>query len=414
MKTFQNLRSYNSWQQILSKIKPKVSCMLIRDANNYIIGWGESSRLVINDKSCIDKIGAFLQDNSKEYCFGSFSYDIKNAIETGLESKNRDYFNMPECHLFVPEDVLICVNGKQIYFGEKTVTFFDNWPNSTDSFPETHQKLNLNPITTKDAYINNVEKLKTLIQQGDIYEVNYCVLFESDAKKFDSTQTFQKLFNKNESPFSAFLNAPDGTILSSSPERFVKKKGQQITSQPIKGTAKRGKNEKEDQILKMQLINNLKEIAENTMIVDLVRNDLSKIAVKNSVSVDELCALHSFVSVHQLISKISCTVNDDCKHIDILKALFPMGSMTGAPKINAMIYSEKFEDFKRSLYSGSVGVFQPNGNFDLNVIIRSLIFNNKSNKVYSAVGGAITIQSNPEEEYLECLLKLKATKDAVC
>ena len=178
--------------------------------------------------------------------------------------------------------------------------------------------------------------------------------------------------------------------------------------QPIKGTIKKGKNKEEDLELVKQLKNDPKEIAENVMIVDLVRNDLSRVAAKNSVEVSELCGIYSFKTVHQMISTIQCSLKDETNWSDIIRATFPMGSMTGAPKISAMNLIDTHEDFSRGIYSGSIGYIDPKGDFDMNVVIRSVYYNSKTNYMSCGVGGAITIQSIPEKEYEECFTKVSS------
>ena len=205
----------------------------------------------------------------------------------------------------------------------------------------------------------------------------------------------------------------DYSIFSGSPERFLKKVGSKLISEPIKGTAKRGLTKTEDEELIKSLVSDPKERAENVMIVDLVRNDLSKIATKNSVQVEELCQIYSFETVHQMISRISCDIKESASFTEIIKATFPMGSMTGVPKIRAMELIEEHESFKRGVYSGSIGYIKPNGDFDFNVVIRSLVYNRKNNYLSCSVGGAITIQSDPEKEYEECLIKVKRILDGM-
>ena len=228
--------------------------------------------------------------------------------------------------------------------------------------------------------------------------------------------TFAKnlLLNKiTQAPFSSFFHTGDYTVFCGSPERFLKREGNTLLSEPIKGTAKRGKTGEEDDKLKNDLINDPKERAENIMIVDLVRNDLSKIATKNSVTVNDLCKIHTFETVHQMISSISCEINENTPFIDIIKATFPMGSMTGVPKIRAMELIEEHESFKRGLYSGSIGYIKPNGDFDFNVVIRSLLYNKAKKLLSCSVGGAITDLSSPEKEYEECLTKVQRILDGM-
>lgn len=199
-------------------------------------------------------------------------------------------------------------------------------------------------------------------------------------------------------------------MLSASPERYLKKDGETIISQPIKGTAKRSKNILEDDRLKIALSQDTKERSENIMIVDLVRNDLSKTAIKGSVKVEELTKVYTFDQVHQMISTVTSKVEETTHPVDVIKSTFPMGSMTGAPKISAMRIIEDLEASKRGLYSGSVGYFSPTGNFDFNVVIRSILYNKTKKYVSYSVGGAITAKSDPLKEYEECLLKAKAMR----
>jgi len=270
------------------------------------------------------------------------------------------------------------------------------------------------PKLTKEAYINNIKTIKEHIQQGDIYEVNYCQEFFAKQVKIKPIQLYFKLNDKSPTPFSCFVKHNDKYLLSASPERFIKKQGNKITSQPIKGTIKRGGDKVEDERLKELLYNDNKERSENIMIVDLVRNDLSKISKKNSVKVDELCGIYTFPQVHQMISTVSADLNENITFNDIIKATFPMGSMTGAPKIRAMELIEKYEVSKRGLYSGTVGYIDSFGNFDFNVVIRSILYNMDTQYLSFFVGGAITHLSDPEKEYEECLLKAKAMFEVLC
>ena len=259
-----------------------------------------------------------------------------------------------------------------------------------------------------------VTDLKEHIQRGDIYEVNYCHEYVSQNVDLKNDKdTYFKLNNITKTPFSSFINFDEFTVFSCSPERFIKRTGQKLMAQPIKGTSRRGINAEEDEILKTQLKNDPKERAENIMIVDLMRNDLSKVAMRDSVQVDELCEIYSFETVHQMISTVSCELAENYSFSDIIKATFPMGSMTGAPKISSMKLIEQYEDFKRGLYSGSIGYISPTGDFDLNVVIRTMIFNEQTKTIACSVGSAITIQSDPESEYEECLLKIKKMIDVL-
>jgi len=241
-----------------------------------------------------------------------------------------------------------------------------------------------------------------------IYEVNFCQEFYAENIEIDPLTIYLKLNEISPTPFSCFVKFKDKYLLSASPERFIKKEDNTIISQPIKGTAKRGKTKDEDDELKRSLQNDEKERNENVMIVDLVRNDLSKIALRNTVHVEELFGIQTFPQVHQMVSTITAELDKKNDFQEIINALFPMGSMTGAPKVSAMKLIEKYEKTKRGLYSGTVGYIDSNGNFDFNVVIRSILYNQKDNYLSFMVGGAITSMSDPYKEYEECLLKAKA------
>ncbi|MEZ4889522.1 MAG: anthranilate synthase component I family protein [Crocinitomicaceae bacterium] len=251
------------------------------------------------------------------------------------------------------------------------------------------------------------------MQRGDIYEINYCQEFYDANAQIDAKLNLYATINEiTQAPFSAFFQWQEFSAFCGSPERFLQKKGNQLLSQPIKGPAPRGKTSEEDQQLMLELKNNPKERSENVMIVDLVRNDLSKIATQGSVKVDELFGVYTFNTVHQLISTISCQIDESCDFSTIIKATFPMGSMTGAPKVSAMKLSEEHEAFQRGLYSGTIGCILPNGNFDFNVVIRSLLYNANNKYLSCGVGGAITINSDAEKEYQECETKVRRLLNA--
>jgi para-aminobenzoate synthetase component 1 len=279
--------------------------------------------------------------------------------------------------------------------------------------PKTNNSLKIKLRIHKDEYFQKINSVLNHIHRGDIYEANFCQEFYSENATINPFEIYQHLNEISKPPFATFLKLNDKFLLSASPERYLKKENELVISQPIKGTEKRAKNAEEDLKLIATLKQNPKERAENIMIVDLVRNDLSRSAIKGTVKVDELCKVYTFEQVHQLISTISCKVSDKINVVDIIKDTFPMGSMTGAPKISAMKIMEDLEATKRGLYAGAVGYFTPSGNFDFNVIIRSILYNKTKKYISYSVGGAITAQSIPEKEYEECLLKAKAMKQVL-
>jgi para-aminobenzoate synthetase component 1 len=255
--------------------------------------------------------------------------------------------------------------------------------------------------TSVADYLKNVDRIKECIVRGDFYEMNYCLEFSADGD-FDPYSIFYRLNSMAPAPFASFFKFNDRYLMCSSPERFLAKRQDKLVSQPIKGTRKRGAENDEGTV--SELMNNEKDRAENVMITDLVRNDLSRVCEPGSVVVDELCKVYSFSHVHQMISSISGELRKNTSFSDILRATFPMGSMTGAPKIQVMKDTETFENFKRGWYSGCVGYLEK-GDFDLNVVIRSLQMIKGAGCLHYHVGGAITIDSNAEEEYQECMHK---------
>lgn len=375
-----------------------------------IISFGRKASILDSSPHALEKLQLFLDLNKGNYIFGSLSYDLKNEIEQ-LKSKENDALKFPLVNFWVPEYVVKKVNGNYKYLqGDKTKdaenllnTFFKTKNQAKDD----KEKINFSARTSKENYLKNIEKIKSLLQQGEIYELNYCQeYFSKDVHIKNPLETYFKINELTKAPFSVFLKSDEHFVFCGSPERFIQKKGKKLISQPIKGTAGRGKSKIEDNKIIKTLQENQKERSENIMIVDLVRNDFSKIAEKNSVSVEELCAIYSFETVHQMISTVSCAVDEKTSFTDIIRTTFPMGSMTGAPKINAMKFIDELEDFSRGIYSGSIGYILPNGDFDFNVVIRSLVYNEKEKYLSCAVGGAITILSDPEEEYNECQTKI--------
>ena len=388
----------------------KTICFLNSNNNSGIFTFGSEACIYDSSELALAKLQVFLDENKGNYIFGCLNYNLKNEIEQ-IQCKNDDLLGFPLVNFWVPEYVIKIENGSRNYLkGNKTSEseellndFFKQEKKETFLSDSIH----FSARTNKENYLKNVVKIKSLLQQGEIYELNYCQEYFAENIKINNPfELYFKLNNITKAPFSAFLNTENHQVFCGSPERFLQKKGNKLISQPIKGTAARGNSEKEDLANKETLQNKQKERSENIMIVDLVRNDFSKIAQKNSVTVDELCAIYSFETVHQMISTVSCEVKENTSFTDIIRATFPMGSMTGAPKLNAMKYIDQLEDFSRGIYAGSIGYIEPNGDFDFNVIIRSLVFNKEDKYLSCAVGGAITILSEPEEEYAECQTKI--------
>lgn len=353
-----------------------------------------------------------------DWIFGYLTYDLKNNVET-LESQNFDGLEFPELFFFQPKK-LFFIKGNKLEI--KYLNIFKNHiendlksiqdiESSTDSPSDNAIKIKMR--MHKDAYFEKVQRMLEYIHRGDIYEANFCQEFYAEDTHINPLETYFKLNSISKPPFATFLKLNDLFLMSASPERYLKKAGVTITSQPIKGTAKRSLNLDEDELFKANLSKDEKERSENIMILDLVRNDLSKTAVKGSVRVLELCQVYTFEQVHQMISTVTSEVDEKVHPVDVIKTTFPMGSMTGAPKISAMKIIEALEETKRGLYSGAVGYLSPEGDFDFNVVIRSILYNQTKKYVSYSVGSAITSKSNPHKEYEECLVKAKAMRDVL-
>lgn len=356
------------------------------------------------------------QSKSNDWLFGYLSYDLKNDTEQ-LESKNFDGLEFPDLYFFQPKKVFI-LNENQLEIQYLNVCDDELDADFEEIFSQKintkkTDKIEIQQRISKQSYLEKVTSMLARIHRGDIYEANFCLEFFSEEATIDTFSIFQKLNSISSPPFAAYFKNNHQFLLSASPERYLLKNETKIVSQPIKGTAKRSSNEIEDEILKNQLKENTKEQSENIMIVDLVRNDLAHTAAKGSVQVEELCEIYTYKQVHQMISTITSEIESSTSPIEVLRSTFPMGSMTGAPKISAMKIIEELEETKRGLYSGAVGYFTPNGNFDFNVVIRSILYNSKNQYLSFSVGSAITAKAFPENEYEECMLKAKAMFDVL-
>jgi para-aminobenzoate synthetase component I len=344
-----------------------------------------------------------------DWIFGHFNYDVKNLIDSQLTSSHPDGIQFPDCFLFIPEVVIkLSEHSLEIGVVDNNVDTIYQGILDEKIADEVIQPVELQPRITRGEYIATINKLLAHLKRGDCYEINYCQEFFANAR-IAPLAVYKKLNNISPNPFSAFYRVNDKYLLSASPERYIKKTGNIVISQPIKGTATRNVQDVEqDNYNKEELQSSAKERSENVMVVDLVRNDLSKICVEGSVKVDELFGVYSFPNVHQMISTVSGELESGVEFSDMIKATFPMGSMTGAPKKRVMELIEKYEVTKRGIYSGAVGYISPQKDFDFSVVIRSVMYNESLNYLSYQVGGGITYYSDPEKEYDECLLKAKA------
>jgi len=397
------------------------------DSNNYQSKYSSYDAVLAVDAFTsirTDYVDAFnklkeYQSTTKDWIFGYLTYDLKNDVED-LTSSNFDGLDFPELYFFQPKKLFLFKDDSVELCYLRMVD--DEFESDLDEINNTVTSIEVEKSQSsikiklrihKDEYFEKVATMLSHIQRGDIYEANFCQEFYAEKSQINPLETYFKLNAISKPPFATFLKLEDKYLLSATPERYIKKMGQDVISQPIKGTAKRSKNVQLDEVLAEALSNDEKERSENIMIVDLVRNDLSLTALKGSVNVEELCKVYTFPQVHQMISTISSKVPEDTEPVSLLQTTFPMGSMTGAPKISAMTIIEDLEETKRGLYSGSVGYFTPEGDFDFNVVIRSILYNASESYISYSVGSAITAKSNPLKEYEECLVKAKAMREVL-
>ncbi|QMU28282.1 anthranilate synthase component I family protein [Adhaeribacter radiodurans] len=361
--------------------------------------------LTINQDKALDSLQTKV-DNIQQTLCCILSYELKNQIEP-LTTRHTDKIQFPVLHYFYPE---ITIN-----FRENFIIIYSKSNDCHHLFKEilntplpdkiSEQSIQVKESISKKEYIRQVNKIKKQILEGDVYELNYCQEFHAEVKAFNPITVFNALNQLSPMPFAGFYKVNDRYLLCASPERFLKKSGNTLIAQPIKGTIRRGQTAIEDEQLKQELATNEKEIAENMMIMDLVRNDLARCSKIGTVKVEEMFSVYAFRQVYQMITTIRSQVAPTTPLSQILRCTFPMGSMTGAPKIQAMRLIDHYENFARGLYSGSLGYILPNGNFDFNVVIRSIQYNQSNEHLSFAVGSAITYDSDPEKEYEECLLK---------
>lgn len=355
-------------------------------------------------------------DEKPGWLFGHLGYDLKNEMEK-LDSSHEDHLHFPATYFFEPEIIIRLTEKDLIVESDEDGELIFQQLMATDTetaSPVSFAPLNLQQRVSKQEYIETIGKLKSHILRGDCYEINYCQEFFAEAATIDPVKVYSELSAISPNPFSALYKLNDKYLICASPERFLKKQGNKILSQPIKGTSTRYLlDENKDAESRKNLFASDKDRSENVMVVDLVRNDLSRVCEEGSVKVDELYGIYSFPQVHQMISTVSGELKKDISFEEIIKATFPMGSMTGAPKKRVMELIEQYEKSRRGIFSGALGYIAPNGDFDFNVVIRSIMYNVSEKYLSLMAGSGITFYSDAEQEYGECLLKAEAMKRAL-
>jgi para-aminobenzoate synthetase component 1 len=376
---------------------------------------GYESLLAVNVIRYIDSTSAFKEiDNflsqRKAWSFGHLSYSLKSEL-LSLPHGKKDRIGFPDFFFFQPDILIILKKEELLIYAKKPNDVFAQLIAEDEFIDQEKNEINLKEGVSKEKYFSIIQQLQAHILRGDCYEINFCQEFFADNVSINPAAIFQNLLKISPTPFSAFYRLNDKYLISASPERFIKKTGNKIFSQPMKGTARRNIQDAFiDEQLKQTLYFDEKERAENVMIVDLVRNDLSKICKDGSVKVDELFGVYSFPQVHQMVSTVSGELKEGIAFSEIIKASFPMGSMTGAPEHRVMQLIEEYEPIGRGLFSGSIGYIDPDGNFDFNVVIRSILYNQATRLLSYYAGSGITFYSNVEKEWEECLLKAEAIK----
>ncbi len=360
--------------------------------------------------NCFVDIQNFIYE-TKDWVFGHLGYDLKNEIED-LSSQNFDGIKFPDAYFFVPKIILILKKNTLdigVIKGDPDIIYENIFSILRNPSPVHKILPKLKGRFSKEEYLTTVKQIQQHILRGDCYEINFCQEFYAEDCEIEPLEIYLRLGRLSPNPFAGFYKLDNKFLLCSSPERYLKKVGNKIFSQPIKGTSKRNLNDvKGDERNKKKLSLSEKERSENVMVVDLVRNDLSKICIEGTVTVEELYGLYTFPQVHQMISTVAGTIDSGVKLIDILRATFPMGSMTGVPKKSVMELIERYEKTKRGLFSGAIGYITPEKDFDFNVVIRSILYNSTNKYVSIQAGSAITFYSDAEKEYEECQVKIEA------
>lgn len=363
---------------------------------------------LVNPEQAFDSLQAIWPGGNQILC-GILSYDLKNQVEE-LSSQNPDQVGFPLMFFFQPEHHLVFQeDGATIYSSQtdpvsiRQAILAENTPIQLEI-----NEINVHQKVSQDQYLQTVNNIREEILNGEIYEMNFCMEFYAEVNHLSPVAVFLALNSLSPMPFGAFFKMQDKYLVCASPERFLRKQGALLVSQPIKGTIRRGASPEEDARLRHQLSQDQKERAENMMIMDLVRNDLGRSSLTGTVQVEEMFGIYGFRQVFQMMTTVTGQIRPDCHPVTVIKNAFPMGSMTGAPKIRAMELIDQYESTRRGLFSGSIGYLKPNGDFDFNVVIRSLQYNAATGYLSFMVGSAITYDSVPEQEYQECLLKARA------
>ncbi len=405
---------YESIKQRMLNWSKQFSILLFLDSNEYADKYSRYECLLgagmhhAGPLSGLDDVHRFHSANN-DWLFGHINYDYKNYLEPRVSSQHPAVVGFPDFFFFQPLVVCYIPSGqRQMVIETLTadpVELFNEIMNTSAEIDNNIPAVNFVKRTDKQVYIDTVNKLRHHIKEGDCYEINYCNEGYATGVNIEPVPVFYALNHLSRAPFAAYYRNGHRYMVCASPERYIRKEGNTVLSQPIKGTARRGEDAETDAVIKNDLYHSIKDRAENVMITDLVRNDLARSCEVGSISVEELFGIYTFPQVHQMISTISGRLSNEQPFTDALKYSFPMGSMTGAPKIKVMELVDRYEDTRRELFSGTVGYITPGADFDFNVIIRSLFYDAEQQRLSYQSGGAITYDSNAESEWEEMRLK---------
>jgi para-aminobenzoate synthetase component I len=378
-------------------------------------GIRQQFRIGAGDPATFASFQAFIEAEKGRWLFGHLGYDLKNDLE-GLSSSHPDRIGFPELYFFEPAILIKLSETELTIEADSPDNVYRAISATRNAVLADKNNISIQSRLHKEEYLSVIRRLKEHILRGDCYEINFCQEFFADALQAgtDPLSIYRELSRISPNPFSAFYRLDDKWLMCASPERFLKKQGAKILSQPIKGTSRRVPGDEiNDEHQKDALLHSAKDRSENVMVVDLVRNDLARICEEGTVKVDELYGIYSFPQVHQMISTISGELRNDISFAEIIRSTFPMGSMTGAPKRRVMELIERYEHIKRGIFSGALGYIAPSGDFDFNVIIRSIFYNASAGYLSFITGSGITFYSDPLQEWEECLLKAKAMKEVL-
>ena len=378
-----------------------------------LLAIGNRNSFTANAGNALNDLQKFLDEKPRRL-FGHLGYDLKNEIES-VTSSYKSRLGFPDIFFFEPK-IIIRLSEKEmeIESEDDAAKIFEEIMQSDETNTLQNDPVNIQQRVSKKEYIETIGQLKKHILRGDCYEINYCMEFFAEDAVVDPLLIYQKLSTTSPNPFSALYKLEDKWLICASPERFLKKEGNKILSQPIKGTSSRFlKDDSKDKKSKEELYASEKDRSENVMVVDLVRNDLARVCKEGTVKVDELFGIYSFPQVHQMISTVSGELKDEISFSEIIRSTFPMGSMTGAPKRRVMELIDQYERAGRGIFSGAVGYITPENDFDFNVVIRSIMYNASEKYLSFMAGSGITFYSDAEKEYEECLLKAEAMRGAI-